>query len=48
MPFTIHHFGISSTIITYDYLHDNAYYHSSTNYSTPWRVKLYDAWANKG
>ena len=32
-PFTIHHCGTNSTIITYDYLHNDVYYHSPITYS---------------
>ena len=48
MPFTIHHFGTNSTIITCDYLHDDVYYHSPITYNAQRRVKLYVALANRG
>ena len=46
MPFTIRHFGTSSTIITYDYLHEDVYYRSPITYNPQRHVKLYTAWAN--
>ena len=48
MPFTICHFGTNSTIITYDYLHDDVYYRSPITYSAQYRIILYAAWANRG
>ena len=47
MPFTIHHFGTNSSIITFDYLHGDVYYHSPITYSVQCRIKLYAAWANR-
>ena len=43
MPFTICHFGTNSTIITYNYLHNDVYYHSPITYSAQRHVKLYAA-----
>ena len=47
MPFTIRHFVRNSTIITYDYLRNDVYYHSPITYSAPWHLKLCAAWANR-
>ena len=46
MPFTIRPFGTNSTIIAYDYLHEDVYYHSPITYSALRHIKLYAAWAN--
>ena len=47
MPFTIRYFGANSTIIIYDYLHNDVYYLSPITDSAQCSVKLYAAWANK-
>ena len=47
MPFNICHFGTNSTIITYDYLYHDVYYHSPITYCAQCYVKLHAAWANR-